>query len=261
MADRRGRPKAEVGIARTIAPVAIRNEKGKITGWHASYRDGDNRKRRAGTHPTQAAARRATERIVAALNKGISREAGLTLREWMSIWPSRVGRDPRTVKTHRDRIEAYIYPHLPGGADHPLTQISRRHLHDIQGALLERGLSKATIDGAISSLSAVLGYALRDHRIEANPALRARVDPADTRLQPTRARNERRWIPPAEAGRLLEAVAPRYWALVLTAVPSGRATGGTPRTPPAGHRHRRASSSSCTSVQHPAVGVQTSPGC
>ena len=48
MADRRGRPKAEVGIARTIAPVAIRNEKGKITGWHASYRDGDNRKRRAG---------------------------------------------------------------------------------------------------------------------------------------------------------------------------------------------------------------------
>jgi integrase len=82
--------------------------------------------------------------------------------------------------------------------------------------LLEQGLSKTTIDGAISSLSAVLGYALRDHRIEANPALRARVDPADTRLQLTRARSERRWIPPAEAGRLLEAVAPRQWSLVLT---------------------------------------------
>ena len=59
-------------------------------------------------------------------------------------------------------------------------------------ALLQLGLSKATIDGAISSLSAVLGYALREHRIEANPALGARVDPADTRLQPTRPRRERR---------------------------------------------------------------------
>ena len=115
MADAPRTPEAEVGVARTIAPVAIRNEKGKITGWRASYRDGDNRKRRAGTHPTQAAARKATESIVAEINKGISPEGGLTLGEWMSIWPSRVGRDPRTVKTHRDRIEAYIYPHLPAG--------------------------------------------------------------------------------------------------------------------------------------------------
>ena len=82
--------------------------------------------------------------------------------------------------------------------------------------MLARGLSKTTIDGAISSLSAVLGYALRDHRIEANPALRARVDPADTRLQPTRARSERRWVPPAEAGRLLEAVNPGTGRSFLT---------------------------------------------
>jgi integrase len=57
--------------------------------------------------------------------------------------------------------------------------------------------------------------ALREHRIEVNPALGARVDPADTRLQPKRARGERRWIPPAEAGRLLDAVESRHWALVL----------------------------------------------
>jgi len=214
--ERRGRPRAEVGVARSIAPVAIRNANGKIAGWRASYRDADNRKRRAGTHATQAAARRATEERVAELNKGVAPEGGLTLGQWMSIWPSRVGRDPRTVKTHRDRIQAYVYPNLPGGEDRPLTQITRRHLHDIQGALLERGLSKTTIDGAISSLSAVLGYALREHRIEVNPALGARIDLADTRLQPRRARTDRRWIPPEEAGRLLDAVASRHWALVLT---------------------------------------------
>jgi len=143
-------------------------------------------------------------------------EGGLTLGEWMSIWPARVGRDPRTVKTHQHRITKYIYPHLPGGADRPLHQITRKHLHDIHIALLARGLSKSTIDGAISSLSAVLGYALREHRIEVNPALRARVDPADTRLQPVHKRQERRWVPPEEAGRLLDAVDPRYWSLILT---------------------------------------------
>jgi integrase len=67
----------------------------------------------------------------------------------------------------------------------------------------------------------VLGYALREHRIEVNPALSARVDRADTRLNPTRKRQERRWVPPQEAGRLLEAVEPRHWAVVLTPFLSG----------------------------------------
>jgi integrase len=221
MTERHGRPRAQVGVARTITPVGIRNANGKITYWRALYRDGDNRKRRAGNHRTQAEARRAAEERVAALNKGQVFDGGLTLGEWMSIWPARVGRDPRTVKTHQHRVAKYIYPHLPGGADRPLHQITRKHLHDIHGALLELGLSKATIDGAISSLSAVLGYALREHRIEVNPALSARVDPADTRLQPIRARQERHWIPPEEAGRLLDAVAPRHWALMLTPFLSG----------------------------------------
>jgi integrase len=44
----------------------------------------------------------------------------------------------------------------------------------------------------------------------------ARVDPGDTRLQPMRPRKEPGWVPPDEAGRLLDAVAPRHWALVLT---------------------------------------------
>ena len=216
MSGRRGRPRSEAGVARTIAPVAVRNAKGKITGWRATYRDGENRKRQAGIHRTQAAARRAAEELVAELNRGLIATDGLTLGEWMSVWPSRFGRDPRTVKTHKHRIGKYVYPHLPNGPDRPLHQISRKHLHDIHAALLERGLSKATIDGAISSLSAVLGYALREHRIETNPALRARVDPADTRLQPTRPRTERRWVPPEQAGQLLDAVDSRHWALVLT---------------------------------------------
>jgi integrase len=216
LTTRRGRPEAERGIARTIAPAALRNERGRITAWRAQFRDGDNRKRQLGVYRTQAAARHATEDHIAELNSDRTPLQSVTLGEWMDAWPTRVGRDARTVKTHRTRIEAYIYPHLPGGKDRRLTQITRTDLHDIQRALLERGLSKTTIDGAISSFSAVLGYALREHRIEANPALSARIDPAVTRLKPTRKRRERRWVPPDEAGRLLDAVEPRHWALVLT---------------------------------------------
>jgi integrase len=213
---RAGRPGAPAGVARTIAPAALRNDAGKVAGWRAQFRDGDNRKRQLGVFPTRAAAQNAAEAHVADLNAGrVPVEAG-TLGEWMEVWPARVGRDPRTVQTHRHRIEAYIYPHLPYGRNQQLGQVSRRHLHDIQAALLGQGLAKSTIDGAIASLSAVLGYALREHRIEANPALDARVDPADLRLQPKRQRVERRWIPPHEAGRLLDAVDPRHWALVLT---------------------------------------------
>ena len=220
MTPRRGRPRAQ-RLARSISPAPIRNANGKVTAWRAQYRDGDNIKRRAGNYRTKTEAHRATEERIAELNKGLSPDGGLTLGDWMSMWPARVGRDPRTVMTHQARIEAYVYPHLPGGEDRPIETIKRRHVHDIQTALLAKGLSKTTIDGAISSLSAVLGYALREHRIDVNPALGSRVDPADTRLQPTRKRTERRWIPPSEAGQLLEAVAPRHWALVLTPFLSG----------------------------------------
>ena len=177
----------------TIAPAALRNDAGKVSGWRAQFRDGDNRKRQLGVLPTRAAAQRAAEAHVADLNAGRAPVEAGTLGEWMELWPTRVGCDPRTVQTHRHRIEAYVYPHLPYGRNQQLGQVSRKHLHDIQAALLAQGLSKSTIDGAIASLSAVLGCAL-----------------------PKRKRVERRWIPPHEAGRLLDAVDPRHWALVLT---------------------------------------------
>src|SRR3954466_7369927 len=140
MTRRTGRPGAQLGVARTIAPAALRNEKGKVTGWRAQFRDAENRKRQVGVYRTQAEARKATEHHVSALNDGRTPVENITLGEWMELWPGRVGRDPRTVKTHKARIEAYIYPHLPDGNDRQLSQITRTHVHDIQGALLARGL-------------------------------------------------------------------------------------------------------------------------
>jgi hypothetical protein len=110
---------------------------------------------------TQAVARRASEDHVAEFNTGRQRLSGLTLGDWMEVWPARVGRDPRTVTTHRTWIEAYVYPYLPSGKDQAIAEIRREPRSCRPGALLARGLSKATVDGAIASFSAVLGYALR----------------------------------------------------------------------------------------------------
>jgi hypothetical protein len=120
---RPGRPNAHIGVARTIAPAAPRNDNGKVTAWRAQYRDAQNRKRQLGVFRTQAAARRASEDYVAELNTGRQPISGLTLSDWMELWPARVGRDPRTVATHRTRIEAYVYPYLPGAKNQAIAEI------------------------------------------------------------------------------------------------------------------------------------------
>ena len=54
-------------------------------------------------HPGRRAPRRRAARCGAQRRPTIV--GGPTLGDWMSIWPARVGRDPRTVRTHQNRIE------------------------------------------------------------------------------------------------------------------------------------------------------------
>lgn len=88
---RPGRPNAQVGVARTIAPAALRNDNGRVTAWRAQYRDAENHKRQFGVFRTQAAARRASEDHVAELNTGRQPLSGLTLGDWWNCGPSVLG--------------------------------------------------------------------------------------------------------------------------------------------------------------------------
>jgi integrase len=70
-------------------------------------------------------------------------------------------------------------------------------------------------------LSAVLGYAMDEGRIETNVAYRMRVDPDDPLLNPTRAQRERRYIPPDEFARFFKHVKPQHRAVCLAPLATG----------------------------------------
>ena len=97
-------------------------------------------------------------------------------------------------------------------------------MHDVQIGLLEAGYAKGTIDGAFSSLSAVLGYAKDEQRIETNVAHGMRVDPDDPLLNPMREQRERRYIPAEEFARFFWQVKPQHRAVCLAPLATGRRT-------------------------------------
>jgi integrase len=177
--------------------------------------------RQCGRYRTQTEADRAALKQVQGLAGARPLVSEISLLDWHERWPRRVGKSPRTVRTNRHRLERYVLPHLPAGGDIPMTAITRSMVRDVQIALLHERLSKQTIDNALSSLSAVLGYALEEDLIEVNPALSMRVDPDDPRLDPLRSSRERRYVPPDELAAFLVHVAPRWRGACLTPVASG----------------------------------------
>jgi hypothetical protein len=104
-------------------------------------------------------------------------------------------RHPRTQATNAERIRSYILPFLPRGGETRLDELRRAELKLVQDALLRQRLSKTTIDGAFSALSALLQDAMDIELVDANVTARMRIRPADPRLDPARGPVERRSIP------------------------------------------------------------------
>jgi integrase len=212
---RRRRRRKSVGIARTREPV-----KEKATGvWRAMYVDPDGTARQAGRFRTKGDARPASQRVVDELNRG-GDDPGSTpsLLDFMDDWTRRFPRHPRTEETNRERLERYILPYLPKRGHEPVGHMRRRHLLGVQDELLRRGLSKTTIDGAFSALSALFRDAVELEYLEANPAQRLRVRPNDPRLDPVKDVPGRRAVPPEEIHAFMKHVRPGYRAVCWTPV-------------------------------------------
>jgi integrase len=207
-----GRYKA-LGKARALSPVK-QKQNGAWTGrWLGRYVNLEGARRQAGVHESKSAAREAADQEVQLLNAhGDGGE--ITLEQWNETWPGIVGIQERTRSTHEHRMNHYVLPNLP--ANVRLGQINRGMILGIQDALLAKRLSKRTIDNAIGSLSAILGYALDRQLIEFNPALGVHVNEADQRLKPKRPAKPRRFIAPDEFGVFL-AHAPRKRRAVCSA--------------------------------------------
>ena len=224
-----GAPTKAGGEARqlTSSPESIG---GVRTGYFlARYVDLEGRPRQAGRFKRKGDANKVSVEKVNELNAqrattGTARTTPgvvLTFARWHEIWPVRVRRDNRTINTNKYRISKYVSPYLPEQGRIPVTDLTRAMLHDVQVALLEAGYAKRTIDGAFSSLSAVLGYAMDEERIEANVAYRMRVDPDDPLLNPTREQRERRYIPPDEFARFFKHVKPVHREVCLAPLVTG----------------------------------------
>lgn len=210
-------PRKPLGVARTREPV--REKRSGL--WRAIYVDLDGRARQSGRFRTKGDARLASQRMVESLNRGrIDLRQTLTLLEFLKDWPRRFPRHPRTEETNRERLDRYIVPYLPRRGYEPLAQVRRRDLLEVQDQLLRKGLSKTTIDGAFSALSALFRDALELEYVDANPAHRLKVRPNDPRLEPTRTIKARRAVPPAEIHAFMDHVRPAFratcWTPLLT---------------------------------------------
>jgi integrase len=205
------------GVARVRQPI-----KDRVTKlWLARYVDLDGVVRQSGRFERKGDAIAHTAAIVGRLNsEGLAGSIAPTLDAFLEEWPRRFPRHPRTVGTNTERIQGYVIPHLPRAGQTPLDEIRRADLRAVQDALLRQRLSKTTIDGAFSALSALLRDAMDVELVDANVAARMLVRPADPRLDPLRGPVARRAVPPAEIRAFIGAVKPGYraacWASVLT---------------------------------------------
>jgi len=197
--------------------------KDKRTGeWRARYVDRDGAVRQLGLFKTKGQATAETAALVAEVNRTGPRTAGApTLLAFLDDWPTLFPRHPRTHATNRERIERYIAPLLANQGDVPLDEIRRGDLRGVQDALLRQRLSKTTIDGAFSALSALMRDAMDIEVIDANPAARLRVRAGDPRLDPERGPVRRRAVPPHEIGAFMAALDPKHRAVCWTGLLTG----------------------------------------
>jgi integrase len=230
-----GAPQKAGGEARPLASTP-ETQGGVRTGYFlARYVDLEGKTRQAGRCKRKGDANKASLQKVNELNAlcatpgaapttpaaGSAPSAVLSFARWHEMWPTRVRRDKRTIDTNKHRISKYIIPYLPEQGRIPVVDLNRGMLHDVQVALLGAGYAKSTIDGALSALSAVLGYAMDEERIEANVAYRMRVNPDDPLLNPIREQRERRYIPPDEFVRFFAHVKPQHRAVCLAPLATG----------------------------------------
>ena len=191
------------GSARAYAPIKERLPRtspdvpGKPTGrWKARYLGIDGKPHQLGVFEGKRAAEKATEDHVATLNRlpaPPGEGAPITIGNLVENWPFGRRVSPRTLATNRERIRRYVLPHLPDGAEAPLASITEANVMQVQHQLLDLGLAKGTIDGAIASLRALWvdaaagGYVAK----RANPAKGIYVAKTDNRLHPKKHRHHR----------------------------------------------------------------------
>jgi integrase len=197
-------PSTRPGMPRALTPIKerLRRSRPGVEGkwtkrWKARYRDAGGKVMQIGIFPTRSAAEDATQAYVAELiQQGPPPADGLiTIGQLRDNWPNAGRVDASTASTNRERLDRVI-ARLEYGRNTPFREVTPPIVDDVQGRLLESGLSKVTVDGSIGALStlwkdaAAKGYVV----LADNPAAGVRVNPNDRRLNPVRRQRKHRAV-------------------------------------------------------------------
>ncbi|MHB1571339.1 MAG: tyrosine-type recombinase/integrase [Solirubrobacteraceae bacterium] len=190
--------------------------------WLARYTAPDGSVHQAGRFERKRDAQAA---IAEAVARGPGPRATPLLTDFFEDWLVRFPRHPRTQSTNDERIRRYILPHLPHKGRFPISDLRRAALRNVQAQLLGDRLAKETIDGAFSSLSAMLRDAVDDELLDSNPAHSMRVRVNDPRLAPARPKRDRRAIAAEEVAAFMRAVPEVHRAVCWTPFLTGARPG------------------------------------
>lgn len=127
-------------------------------------RDGSGKRRRkfANVKGTKAEAQKKLRDLLTSLDKGLPLDTSkATVGKFLEIWLhdyAETNTAPRTVAGYREKIHAYIIPHM---GHIPLIKLTPQHIQSLHSDLLQRGLSLRTVLHAHRILREALGHGLK----------------------------------------------------------------------------------------------------
>lgn len=113
----------------------------------------------------------------------------------------------RALSDRKDHLR-WAGRHLAGA---PVASITRRVLNDLGDKKAAEGVSPATVNRYLASISAVLGYAVEKGHLDRQPSVPRRVEPE---IEP-------RWATMKQAGRLLAALPPHLSMMAAFSLATG----------------------------------------
>lgn len=210
-------------MARRSGQVVRRGERKWLV---RAYRGEDEAGRRRYESRTVRGTKRQAEAELARMVEKIDRGAlpertTLRLHEWAEWWFENIGRHrlrERTLRDYRELLKRYVKPHRLWGM--PLQKVQLADVQDLvtrlhEGRGLRRPLSARTVRYVHAVLSGLFKTAVRQGRVEVNPARLVE-------LPRLKRKREMRALSEEEARRFLAATTEdRYHALFVLALDTG----------------------------------------
>ena len=186
--------------------------------WQARYQTNGAWHRADHTFATKTAAQRWLTLIEADLHRGDWVDPSLgrhTLAEWHEAWRETL---TRPAASTRHRYDTAWRTHLADAIGHrPVGQITRDELRRLFMDMAEAGAAAGTISNVQAVLRLVLGYAMEEGAIRANPATRLRL--------PRPRKAEMHFLNAEEVWRLAHAIGDHWRAMILMAAFTGLRAG------------------------------------